>query len=346
MEKLEPTLDKRCGTYAGYKAHRKRNEQLCTPCREAMRAYRRENYNPDVNRKHAKKYKEANKELVKQRQKRYNLDPEVKAARKTEKAKLAADRAALQKEEKKSLRAAKIEEERKATLARQEARRIANEERKAATQAKLAAKYAAMNAAREERKAKEKAEKLAVRKLKSEAVRQQKKLEKKANRIKKETNQVLLANQHGTTVGDYDRCRKNNKTACDLCREVAAKYVREKYKSDPKYKESEKLWRRANPNKVYRSNKDRAVKRGAKHAYYTREHIFQRDGYDCYLCNTPVDLQANHVQGQPNWELYPHIEHVIPLSKGGDDTLENVKIAHAICNINKGIRLLPELASP
>jgi 5-methylcytosine-specific restriction endonuclease McrA len=30
---------------------------------------------------------------------------------------------------------------------------------------------------------------------------------------------------------------------------------------------------------------------------------------------------------------------VIPLSKGGNDTIENVRPAHAICNLRKGSRL-------
>jgi 5-methylcytosine-specific restriction endonuclease McrA len=70
--------------------------------------------------------------------------------------------------------------------------------------------------------------------------------------------------------------------------------------------------------------------------YYTRQQLFDRDGYDCYLCNLPVELTANHIVGQPGWELYPHIDHVIPLALGGHDTLDNVKITHAKCNMVKG----------
>jgi len=341
VEKVEPTLDKRCGTYAGYKAHRDRNEQLCQPCRDAMNAYRREKWKADPKYKeHGKTYKKRHPERVKSQQKKCRLDPEVKAARQAQRAKAAAERAALRKQEKLALRQQRLAERKKEADARRAEKARLRAELSAQKQAALAAKYAAMNAAREERKAAEKAERAAARKAKSEARRHQRNKERKAKRTIRETNRTKLAHQHGTGPGDYDRCRKNNNgVACAPCKAAAAKYAREKFHSDPKYKEAEKLWRKANPNKVYRDSKDRALKHGGKHSYYTRQQIFDRDGYDCYLCNIPVDLTAPHVQGQPGWELYPHVEHVIPLSKGGDDTLENVKIAHAKCNIDKGAKI-------
>jgi 5-methylcytosine-specific restriction endonuclease McrA len=66
MEKSPATVDERCGTYAGYKAHRKRNEELCQPCRDAMNEYRREHIknNPGFNARHKRSYKERNKEYI------------------------------------------------------------------------------------------------------------------------------------------------------------------------------------------------------------------------------------------------------------------------------------------
>ena len=339
MDKLEPTLDNRCGTESGYRRHRRSNEHKCQPCKDAHNIHRKATYNPEVNRKHAKKYKEAHFEIVRERQKKYtkHVDPEVKAARKAERAKATAERAEQKKLEKQARRQAKLEEMKAATALQQVAKAEEKARISAEKQAALAAKYAEMNRAREERKAAEKAERVAARKAKSEATRHQRNEERKANRKIRETNRTKLAHQHGTGPGDYDRCRKNNNgVACDACKAAAAKYAREKFHLDPKYKEAEKRWKKANPHKVYRDHKDRAVKHGGKHKYYTRQHIFDRDGHDCHLCGTPVDLTANHIVGQPGWELYPHIDHVQPISKGGDDILENVKIAHAKCNLDKG----------
>ena len=156
-----------------------------------------------------------------------------------------------------------------------------------------------------------------------------------AKRFIRAINKVILHHQHGVSIGDYYRCKKTNKVACADCKAIAAAYMRIKNK-EPKYKAKEKEYYKNNPHKRPPNNKDRARHKGIKRSYYTRQQIFDRDGYDCYLCTTPVDLSAPYVQGQPGWETYPHIEHVVPLSLGGEDTLQNVKIAHAKCNMAKG----------
>jgi 5-methylcytosine-specific restriction endonuclease McrA len=119
---------------------------------------------------------------------------------------------------------------------------------------------------------------------------------------------------------------------------VAAAYRRAQVAVDPvKFNKQSRESKKRNGNVDSRA---RAKKHGGKYDYYTKQQIFNRDGYDCYICGNPVDLTAPHIVGQPGWETYPHIEHVIPLALGGDDTLENVRIAHAKCNIDKGISLL------
>ena len=168
-------------------------------------------------------------------------------------------------------------------------------------------------------------------------------MKRRATALRKEEAE-LRKNQHGIKIGDYSRCKKLNGTACQPCKDIAAQYVRELWHNDPKYKEKEKQWYRDNPDKRH-NNKNRKRVKGGKHRAYTRNQIIKRDGTDCYLCKTPVDFTAPHVQGQPGWETYPHVEHVIPLSLGGDDTLDNVKLAHAKCNIDKGARLLQATAS-
>ena len=41
-----------------------------------------------------------------------------------------------------------------------------------------------------------------------------------------------------------------------------------------------------------------------------------------------------------------HIDHVIPLSRGGEHSYANTQLAHPRCNISKGARLPEELAAP
>lgn len=57
-------------------------------------------------------------------------------------------------------------------------------------------------------------------------------------------------------------------------------------------------------------------------------------GSDCHICQEPIDLglPRTHKQGLT-------VDHVIPLSKGGTDTINNMKPAHWLCNIKKGNKL-------
>jgi 5-methylcytosine-specific restriction endonuclease McrA len=62
--------------------------------------------------------------------------------------------------------------------------------------------------------------------------------------------------------------------------------------------------------------------------------IGDRDRWLCQLCGKPVDrsLSGRHPEG-------PTVDHILPISKGGQDTLENVQLAHHRCNSLKGNRV-------
>lgn len=62
--------------------------------------------------------------------------------------------------------------------------------------------------------------------------------------------------------------------------------------------------------------------------------LIDRDGLVCYLCGEQCD--TNDKSYGSIGPLYPTIDHVIPLSKGGGHTWSNVKIAHFMCNVRKG----------
>ena len=59
--------------------------------------------------------------------------------------------------------------------------------------------------------------------------------------------------------------------------------------------------------------------------------LIERDGNVCHICLTQIDLSLAR-----NSRFGATIDHVIPVSKGGADTLDNMKLAHWICNIKKG----------
>jgi 5-methylcytosine-specific restriction endonuclease McrA len=83
--------------------------------------------------------------------------------------------------------------------------------------------------------------------------------------------------------------------------------------------------------------KDSARRRkGAFVGDYSRATVLETYGAICHLCNLTIDLEAPKQVGKTGWEVGFHIDHVIPISKGGADNLANVRPAHAYCNQRKG----------
>lgn len=61
-----------------------------------------------------------------------------------------------------------------------------------------------------------------------------------------------------------------------------------------------------------------------------RADVFERDGWTCYLCHRPLDPAAD-----PYDPSSPTIDHVVPLSRGGQHVLDNVRTACLGCNSAK-----------
>lgn len=72
-----------------------------------------------------------------------------------------------------------------------------------------------------------------------------------------------------------------------------------------------------------------------------RADLYERDAWSCYLCGSDVDRD-----GDPNGDLAPSLDHVIPRSRGGSDDPSNLKTAHRACNSKKSDRLDAEQEVP
>lgn len=77
----------------------------------------------------------------------------------------------------------------------------------------------------------------------------------------------------------------------------------------------------------------RARKRSAVSEAYRARDIYERDGWRCHLCAKPLKRDATVPHPRA-----PTIDHVVPLARGGSDTMDNVKAAHFLCNSKKGAR--------
>lgn len=106
-------------------------------------------------------------------------------------------------------------------------------------------------------------------------------------------------------------------SSCATCRRKAqAKHVKNFY-------------RRLSPDERHRlTHKRRAEEYGVTHQAYSRAEVFKRWGHRCAYCNAPAS----------------HMDHVHPLSKGGNDVESNVVPACQHCNLSKGAKTLAEWA--
>ena len=149
-----------------------------------------------------------------------------------------------------------------------------------------------------------------------------------------------------------------------------AAYRRAAYKSDPEKEAARKrayrlakpdkqaaynrAWREANPEKsralvrAWAANhpeKRRISKLASNHRRRSRklnafvedvDHavVFKRDSGICGICNLSVD--------PTDW----HLDHVVPLCKGGEHSYANVQVSHPSCNMQKGATAVPSVFDP
>jgi 5-methylcytosine-specific restriction endonuclease McrA len=102
-----------------------------------------------------------------------------------------------------------------------------------------------------------------------------------------------------------------------------------------------KQFMKNNPHKVREiARKRRATKRANGWEKYTEAQVLELHGAVCHICGNPINLTLDRRIGKEGWEMSLHIDHVIPISKGGPDKLSNVKPSHGKCNLKKRATLL------
>ena len=133
---------------------------------------------------------------------------------------------------------------------------------------------------------------------------------------------------------DMRRWRIENPEAARACDrrkrenhpEDVRRWQRASYDKKPEYYAAMwDAWRLANPDRV---NYYHAKRRGATSGVLVhRELVWESQGGICGICLEPAD---------PNdW----HLDHRIPLSRGGEHSYANTQVSHPRCNLRKGNRM-------
>lgn len=81
-------------------------------------------------------------------------------------------------------------------------------------------------------------------------------------------------------------------------------------------------------------SRQRSRRHGGQTDFVIYEAILRRDGYVCHICKGAVLPEQLH------------FDHIIPLSKGGSHTEDNIAVAHSACNNRKNAKVAAETRKP
>jgi len=79
----------------------------------------------------------------------------------------------------------------------------------------------------------------------------------------------------------------------------------------------------AKHNWRYRSERRARERNAHRVERFDRAEIIERDGQRCHLCGKRVPLKDIH------------LDHLVPLSKGGAHAPDNIAVAHSTCNLRR-----------
>jgi len=143
-----------------------------------------------------------------------------------------------------------------------------------------------------------------------------------------EHREELLANRADYYAANADEERaKQRERYLQANAEARAAYYRER-NADPEVKARNEAkqaeWRAANKHLLVENMSRRRMRViGGEYEVIDRLAVWERDAGTCRICGSEV---------QPDdW----HMDHIIPVSRGGSHTYDNVAVTHPTCNMRK-----------
>lgn len=157
-------------------------------------------------------------------------------------------------------------------------------------------------------------------------------LQANAERISERQHKYYLENAERLKAYKREYMREYNRENAAQKREYNREYRRKNTERISEWnREYRKEYNQQPENKarfIVHRQKRRALEASVYSEPYTRDDVLRAWGSICYLCDSIVP---------DDW----HLEHVIPISKGGHDTVGNVRPACPGCNLRKQDKLHP-----
>lgn len=155
-----------------------------------------------------------------------------------------------------------------------------------------------------------------------------------ASKVTRDASRVYCSKRCSASMALKGRQMPLTQRECKACGvlfdgKAAARYCDACGKA--RYREQSRLIKRKMDGK---SIQERARKHGCKREPIWRIKVYERDRWKCYLCGRKV-VRSNTYR--PNQAT---IDHVIPLSKGGSHTYDNVRTSCQSCNSSKGDKIM------
>lgn len=126
---------------------------------------------------------------------------------------------------------------------------------------------------------------------------------------------------------------------CKFCRKSSSKKWKQQNKSH--ISDYDRDWRAKNSDvKLSTNSRYRARKLNSYLEKFSESDVLLTYGTSCHICGCAIDLNAPRQTGKAGWQNGLHIDHLVPLSKGGEHSLENVRPSHGLCNLIKHTSLV------
>lgn len=160
---------------------------------------------------------------------------------------------------------------------------------------------------------------------------EQKRKRRRQLRIKEERQLQVLVSSAKTRIRQLEETRQKREArlhACPVCGTITTR---------PKYCSN-----RCGAKDHFDSSRHESIRRVRIKANIvdrgiTLKKLFERDNGTCWICGGTCDY-TDYIQTDKAFiagNMYPSVDHVVSLSKGGQHSWDNVKLAHRICNTRR-----------